>query len=571
MNSPRPEQLLTKRCPLCASTTTTPFLRRSGVPVLTNLLIASQEAARQVQREDIVLLVCHTCGFVFNGAFGTSTLYNEHYENSQAHAPAFESYLDELVRSLVIEQQVRQCRILEVGCGDGTFLRKLAGADTGNTGYGFDPAYRGPARDLDGRLRFAARYYDEACIGDTAEIDVLICRHVIEHVPNPLPFLRMLRRTVEHSPHARAFFETPTIEWILRNTVIWDIYYEHCSYFSAETITLALELAGFHVQRIQRTFGDQYLWVETTLHDREHPPSITFSPGSIPVLASQFQRREHRFCEQWRGMLQALLQNGAVALLGAAGKGVTLANLVDPDAQLISCVVDLNPKKQGKFLPGTGHPIVSYEAMNAHGITTAVLLNPNYYHDALRLLEHHHLPVQLLVDTITPLAVSDMMAHQSAALELLTAKVEQARLAGKTIVFTNGVFDLLHSGHVQLLRYAKTLGEMLIVAVDSDASARRLKGPGRPIHNERDRLMLVAALDMVDATLLFEGETLPELLRTLRPHIYVKGGEYRGHPSPAAEALQAIGAQSVIAPLFSDTLHTSQIVERILALASDKQ
>src|SRR5581483_8505345 len=96
MTFPQPEQLLTKRCPLCASTTTTPFLRRSGVPVLTNLLIASQEAARQVQRGDIVLLVCHTCGFVFNGAFGTSTLYNEHYENSQAHAPAFESYLDEL-------------------------------------------------------------------------------------------------------------------------------------------------------------------------------------------------------------------------------------------------------------------------------------------------------------------------------------------------------------------------------------------------------------------------------------------------------------------------------------------
>jgi D-beta-D-heptose 7-phosphate kinase / D-beta-D-heptose 1-phosphate adenosyltransferase len=155
-------------------------------------------------------------------------------------------------------------------------------------------------------------------------------------------------------------------------------------------------------------------------------------------------------------------------------------------------------------------------------------------------------------------------------LERLTERIEQARLQGKTIVFTNGVFDLLHAGHIQFLRYAKTLGDLLIVAVDSDASARRLKGPGRPIHHERDRMMLIAALDMVDYTLLFESEALPELIGTLRPHIHVKGGDYLGKPSPAADALQAIGGKRIIAPLFRNDLHTSQIVEHILTLTPGK-
>lgn len=564
------EHLLAKlRCPVCSATTLTPFLQRNAVPVLTNLLMKTQEAARKVQRGDILLIVCDNCGFVFNSAFDSSALYNEHYDNSQAHAPSFEHYLDELAHSLVAEHQLQQCRIVEVGCGDGLFLRKLVEADSGNIGYGFDPSYHGPAHALDGRLLFETRYYDETCREIPA--DVLICRHVIEHIKKPLAFLRMLRRTLTNSPHARAFFETPTVEWILRNTTIWDIYYEHCSYFSAETITLALKLAGFHVQRIKRTFGDQYLWVEATVLDREQLPTITLEPGSIPSLASQFQRHEQIFCQEWKQTIEALSQDGPVALLGAAGKGVTLANLVDPDCQLISCLVDLNPNKQQKFLPGTGHPIISYEEMKAYGVTTAVLLNPNYYDDTLQLLNLHQLPVKLIVDPITSLLRTPNTRHENRTMqELLVARIEQARLEEKTIVFTNGVFDLLHAGHVQFLRYAKTLGDLLIVAVDSDASARGLKGRGRPINNERDRMMLIAALDMVDYCLLFEGEELAELIRTLRPHIHVKGGDYRGKSSPAADVLQEMGGQSIIAPLFSNDLHTSQIVERILALAPSK-
>jgi hypothetical protein len=155
------------------------------------------------------------------------------------------------------------------------------------------------------------------------------------------------------------------------------------------------------VQRIQRTFGGQYLWVEAIIRDAGHAPPFPSNPSSILSLALQFQQAEQHFCQEWRRTIEALSQNGPVAILGAAGKGVTLANLVDPDTRLISCVVDLNPHKQHKFLPGTGHPIVSYEEMKTYGITSAIVLNPNYYDDTVQLLERHQVSVRLVVDPIS--------------------------------------------------------------------------------------------------------------------------------------------------------------------------
>lgn len=152
--------------------------------------------------------------------------------------------------------------------------------------------------------------------------------------------------------------------------------------------------------------------------------------------------------------------------------------------------------------------------------------------------------------------------HPTAARAMLTARLEVERLQGKTIVFTNGVFDILHVGHLQFLRQAKALGDLLVVGVNSDASARRLKGPGRPINNEQDRLALVAALDMVDATLLFEEDTATDLIYALRPALYVKGSDYSDATLPEARAVHEVGGRIIILPLVGSA-STSGVIERI--------
>lgn len=143
------------------------------------------------------------------------------------------------------------------------------------------------------------------------------------------------------------------------------------------------------------------------------------------------------------------------------------------------------------------------------------------------------------------------------------------RLTGRRVVFTNGVFDILHAGHVQFLRQAKALGGddgVLVVGVNSDESVRRMKGAGRPINNERDRVALVAALDAVDFVVLFDDDTPTELIRALRPSIHVKGGDYAGESLPEAEAVREGGGQIVILPL-AGAMSTSAVIDRIAALS----
>ena len=154
------------------------------------------------------------------------------------------------------------------------------------------------------------------------------------------------------------------------------------------------------------------------------------------------------------------------------------------------------------------------------------------------------------------------------ALSRLMARLAAERQAGKRIVFTNGVFDILHAGHVEFLRHAKALGDVLVVGVNSDRGARRLKGERRPINSERDRLALVAAMDVVDDVVLFDEDTPANLIRALRPHLHVKGGDYAGDTLPESDAVREIGAELVILPLVGD-LSTSRVIERIVRLAAN--
>jgi len=136
------------------------------------------------------------------------------------------------------------------------------------------------------------------------------------------------------------------------------------------------------------------------------------------------------------------------------------------------------------------------------------------------------------------------------------------REAGGRLVFTNGCFDLLHPGHVAYLSAARSLGDALVVGLNSDGSVRRLKGPGRPINPEGDRAVMLAALRPVDAVVIFDEDTPVRLLREVAPAVYVKGGDYRVEDLPEAEVAREIGAEVEILP-FEPGYSTTALVERI--------
>jgi len=323
---------------------------------------------------------------VFNQAFRPELLsYGSRYENSQTWSPLFLNHVEGLVRYLTRDRGVQNSLVVEVGCGNGDFLKMLVEpTEIGNTGVGFDPSYSGPGVQLGGRLTFRKCFYRKGSTSRPA--DVIICRHVIEHVQRPKQLLGSFESDLRGSLTSRLFIETPCVEWILQNRVIWDFFYEHCSLFTEASLTRAVQSAGLDACAARRLFGGQYIWHESTSSSGSHMPNGHCE--AVREMAGEYAAAEASIIEDWRSKVRKWASDAPLALWGAAAKGCTLANLVDPHAEFIDCIIDINPAKQGHYLPGTGHAIVGAEEMRARGIAKVILMNPNYREEIAEAVAH---------------------------------------------------------------------------------------------------------------------------------------------------------------------------------------
>ena len=383
-------------CPLCGSSNLRHFLTRESVPVHQNLIHKDHNAAIAATTGELNMIVCEGCGFVFNRKFDMSKLsYGENYDNTQDCSNFFDSYLDDLVSDLVENQGVKEGLVIEVGCGKGQFLQKLVENPRSKLqGIGFDPSYENRGTKTYKNPSFVKDYYNAKYSNIGA--DYIVCRHVIEHVQDPLSLLRSTRKALSGSPKARIFFETPCVEWILDNQVIWDFFYEHCSLFSASTLKLAFEKAGFGVERVSHIFGGQYLWIEAECSNASNPSINHDSARSLVSRAEQFSENERQLRREKEALVKDLHSKGNVALWGAGAKGVTVANLIDPEHEIIDCIVDVNPNKQGHFVPQTGHPIVAPADLRTREVKHVLSMNPNYFAENAAWLAEHNPETQLL-------------------------------------------------------------------------------------------------------------------------------------------------------------------------------
>ncbi|QNR67101.1 methyltransferase domain-containing protein [Paenibacillus peoriae] len=381
-------------CPICKSTNIAAVLTRKNIPVYQNLLINSSEDAKQIPKGDLEIVRCIDCGFVYNCIFDANkVIYNSAYENTQSYSSYFDDYLNDLVNTLVTKKGVCNTKIVEIGCGKGFFLKKLVEAGD-NYGYGFDPSYIGPEVDLNGRLRFEKRLYDEESVHINA--DAILCRHVIEHIPNPLILLKSLRKTLVHSPNARVFFETPCVDWIFNNKIMFDFFYEHCSYFNKHSISKAFELAGFDVLSIEHIFNGQYMWIEARPVEGARNTQNTNYSECSDTSSIDFTQNEVEWKRRALEQFSEYSKLGKTAVWGAGAKGVTLLNLIDPDLKFIDCVIDVNPNKVGNYLPGTGHEIVGIESLSNKGLSTIIVTNSNYLDEIIKVVKQKELKIKLV-------------------------------------------------------------------------------------------------------------------------------------------------------------------------------
>ena len=365
-------------CPVCAAADLAPLARLPAVPVHCNVLWPTQAEALQAPRGDLDLAVCANCGHVFNRAFDPARMeYTQAYENSLHFSPRFQIYAETLAADLVTRHGLRGKTVIEIGCGKGEFLGLLCALGE-NRGLGFDPSYV-PDPDAEaGRFTVLPEFYSERHAHYQA--DLVAGRHVLEHIPEPRPFLASLRRSVGDRPATVVFFEVPNVLYTLRDLGIWDLIYEHCGYYSASSLALLFAQSGFAVRAVAEQYGGQFLTLEAApdLSGAAPAPDLTEAHRAVLAGAAAFTDAYRTKVTEWRERLEQWRRAGRRAVVwGAGSKGVTFLNTLAA-ADVIARVVALNPRKQGRYVAGTGQPIVAPAALVDDRPEAVIVMNPLY-------------------------------------------------------------------------------------------------------------------------------------------------------------------------------------------------
>ena len=355
-------------CPVCDGGDLVTILSWPAVPV----------DALACPRGDIVLVHCSGCGLVFNAAFDNRlTAYSSGYEPSQAHSPMFARHLDELARNLVSRHALRGRTIVEIGCGEGDFLLRVCRM-AASRGIGFDPSYAGDRSRLPSNVTILPELYPPGRAHPPG--DLVCARHVIEHMERPGTLLAEMRRAGVDHEDLVVFVETPRLEWILDRSAFWDIFYEHCSYFTEPSLKALFERAGFAVVGAGASFASQYQWMEGRPGHRPRP-----APGSDVDARRELAARLQVFarsCEahrlEWQQRVDDLSRRGVCVVWGAGAKGVTFLNALTLGRDVVSAVVDVNPRKQGRYIPGMGQLIIAPADLSRYQLSSVLVMNSNY-------------------------------------------------------------------------------------------------------------------------------------------------------------------------------------------------
>jgi len=388
-------------CPSCAKGHMSIFYEVQGVPVNSVLLLPTREEALAFPKGDIALGFCELCGFISNVAFDPKEQeYSARYEATQAYSPTFTTFHRNLAQRLIDRYDLRNKTLIEIGCDKGDFLTMLCELGN-NKGIGFDPAYvpdriQSSAKD---RMTFIADFYGEAYAKYAA--DFVCCKMTLEHISPVAEFMKTVRRSIGDRADTIVFFQIPEVRRILREAGFWDIYYEHCSYFSMGSLARLFRRTGFDVIGLGTEYDDQYLMIEARPGTGRGAAPLP-EEDDLDALKQDvdfFTESLEHALKRWRKRLSDITSAGRKAVIwGGGSKGVaflTKLNIRDE----ISYAVDINPHKTGTFMAGTGQEIVSPEFLKKYRPDLVIVMNPIYIPEITKTLSGLEVNAEILAIT----------------------------------------------------------------------------------------------------------------------------------------------------------------------------
>jgi SAM-dependent methyltransferase len=348
--------------------------------------IKTYNEAMGIGRQDINLTFCNHCGFIFNSTFDTSIdYYTKGYEDQQGFSPTFTEFITGVASQLINKYDIHNKDVIEIGCGKGDFLSLICELGN-NRGIGIDPAWEPGRIKLNPNVRFIKEFYSDE--HGKLNADFICCRHTLEHIHATRAFLQLIRNSFGTSTNKVIFFEIPHITRILEVQAFWDIFYEHCSYFSAGSLARLFRSTGFEILDLYLAYNDQYLMIEA--RPVNSPSSKTFSiEESIDEQKARVENFKVKIREQlreWRKKLSVLKAKGKKTVVwGGGSKSVGfLTNFADLD--LIESVVDINPHMENNFIPGIGRRYVQPGFLKDYKPEAVIIMNGIYKEEITKTL-----------------------------------------------------------------------------------------------------------------------------------------------------------------------------------------
>jgi len=377
------KQAIKNSCPSCGKTAMSVFYEVRGVPVNSVLLLPTREEAVSFPKGDIVLGFCDQCGFISNMAFDpTEQEYSARYEATQGYSTTFNAFHKNLAQRLIDQFDLRKKTLIEIGCDKGDFLTMLCELGE-NRGIGFDPAYvpdriPSPARD---RMTFIADFYGEKYAQYAA--DFVCCKMTLEHIPTVADFMKTVRRSIGNRSDTIVFFQIPEVRRVLREVAFWDVYYEHCSYFSMGSLARLFRKTGFDVIDLGTEYDDQYLMIEARPGTGRGAPPLA-KESDLDALRNDvayFAETLEKTLDRWKRRMAEVKQAGRKAVIwGGGSKGVAFLTKLNVQEE-IRYAVDINPYKKGTFMAGTGQEIVMPEFLKEYRPDLVIVMNPIYVNE----------------------------------------------------------------------------------------------------------------------------------------------------------------------------------------------
>lgn len=369
-------------CNLCGSSNVVDVLSIESVPVFCNVLFETPTQAKECTKGNLLIQHCSDCDHLFNGAFDPGILdYDMSYDASLDFSPRFQKYAEDLADKIIQDHQLENKTVVEIACGKGRFLHGLS-QKAENRYVGYDPSFEQGPGDYDNVEIFASYYKPGEIVGESGEgkvsADFLICRHALEHIEKPTEFLQQtLMASAEKGEALEAYFEVPNSLFMVRDKSVWDFIYEHVSYFSPASLSRVFRDAGMDVLQCYESYEGQFIGLHAT--NKNQPDSRLAEKGYMDMKSGEYidelQQHYNAILLRWTEFFKA--EDVSAVLWGAGSKGVSFLNSV-PGSEKLSAVIDLNPHKHGKFVPGTAHEILHPDCLKQVKPKTVIIMNPIY-------------------------------------------------------------------------------------------------------------------------------------------------------------------------------------------------